>query len=70
MVSAIPPLEELDGAQFSVTVSVGGAATDGHEEPTALIQRADSALLVAKRQGRNCSIVLGEGVISDLYGLE
>jgi diguanylate cyclase (GGDEF)-like protein len=70
VVGAIPPLQELDGPQFNVTVSVGGAATDGHEEPTALIQRADSALLIAKRRGRNCSIVLGEGVISDLYGLE
>jgi diguanylate cyclase (GGDEF)-like protein len=68
VVSEIPPLEELDGAEFSVTVSVGGAATDGHEEPTALIQRADSALLVAKRRGRNCSIVLAEGVIGDIFG--
>jgi diguanylate cyclase (GGDEF)-like protein len=70
VVAAIPPLQELGGPPFTITVSVGGAATDGHEEPTSLIQRADSALLIAKRRGRNCSIVLGEGVISDLYGLE
>lgn len=70
VVSAIPSLDQSGLSPFRVTVSVGGAATDGHEEPTSLIQRADSALLIAKRRGRNCSIVLGDGVLSDLYGLE
>jgi diguanylate cyclase (GGDEF)-like protein len=63
VVAAIPPLHELGGPRFNVTVSVGGTASEGYEEPTSLIQRADSALLVAKRRGRNCSVVLGEGVI-------
>jgi diguanylate cyclase len=70
VVSAIPPLAGGSVVPLSVTVSVGGTASDGHEDAAAFIQRADSALLIAKRRGRDCSVVLGEGVIGDLDGLE
>lgn len=70
VVAAIPPIDKLDGLPFNITVSVGGASTDGNEETTTLIKRADSALLIAKRRGRNCSIVLGEDGNSDSYGSE
>lgn len=70
VVAAIAPPEQFGILPFSVTISAGGTATDGHEPPETLIQRADSALLVAKRRGRNCSVVCGDGVIGDLCGLE
>jgi diguanylate cyclase (GGDEF)-like protein len=70
VVAAIPPLPELDPRPFDITVSLGGAATDGSEETTAFIERADSALLIAKRRGRNCSIVLGKGINGGAETLE
>lgn len=43
----------IDGAVVSQTVSIGVAAWDGVEAPEHLEARADRALYVAKRQGRN-----------------
>jgi two-component system, cell cycle response regulator len=43
----------IDGLDLAVTVSVGGASWDGEEDADALVKRADKALFVAKRAGRN-----------------
>lgn len=42
-----------DGKELHVTVSLGVAQPDVHEQPTDLIERADSALYAAKEAGRN-----------------
>jgi diguanylate cyclase len=42
------------------TFSAGVATWDGHESPEQLLGRADRALLVAKKQGRNRTIVSGQ----------
>jgi diguanylate cyclase (GGDEF)-like protein len=39
------------------TFSAGIAAWDGHEEPVALLQRADLALYEAKENGRNRTVL-------------
>ena len=38
---------------FSVSLSAGISETDGHSKPSALLERADQALYVAKHEGRN-----------------
>jgi two-component system, cell cycle response regulator len=43
----------IDGLDLAVTVSVGWAAWNGEEDADALVKRADKALFVAKRAGRN-----------------
>ncbi len=45
----------LDDQNISVTISVGVASADGHQEtdPTELIERADQKLYQAKANGRN-----------------
>ena len=42
-----------DGQLLSVTISIGGAAFDGHPDPEMLVTRADKALYAAKAAGRN-----------------
>lgn len=42
-----------DGKELHVTVSLGVAQPNVHEQPTDLIERADSALYAAKEAGRN-----------------
>lgn len=42
-----------DGQSLSVTISIGGAAFDGHPDPDMLVTRADKALYAAKAAGRN-----------------
>jgi two-component system cell cycle response regulator len=42
-----------DGLDLAVTVSIGWATWDGDEDADALVKRADNALFVAKRSGRN-----------------
>ena len=41
------------GRTFNVSFSAGISQTDGHAPPAALLERADQALYVAKRKGRN-----------------
>lgn len=41
--------------RFHVTVSVGVAEARGKESPDLLVRRADEALYLAKRNGRNCT---------------
>jgi two-component system cell cycle response regulator len=48
--AACTRLEDLD---LAVTVSVGWATWNGEEDADALVKRADKALFVAKRSGRN-----------------
>jgi two-component system, cell cycle response regulator len=43
----------IDGLDLAVTVSVGSATWNGEEDADALVKRADKALFVAKRAGRN-----------------
>ena len=43
----------IDGLELAVTVSIGWATWDGEEDADALVKRADGALYVAKRAGRN-----------------
>ena len=43
----------VDGLELAVTVSIGWATWDGEEHADALVKRADGALFVAKRAGRN-----------------
>jgi diguanylate cyclase (GGDEF)-like protein len=49
-----PPVPERQ------TFSAGVATWDGHESPEQLLSRADRALLVAKKQGRNRTVVSGQ----------
>lgn len=42
-----------DGQSLAVTISIGGAAFDGHPDPDMLVSRADKALYTAKAAGRN-----------------
>lgn len=51
---ATTPIALTDGRQISITASIGGATTQGLEDETALIERADEALYTAKGAGRNC----------------
>jgi PleD family two-component response regulator len=41
------------------TFSAGVATWEQHESPEQLLARADGALLVAKKQGRNRTVVAG-----------
>jgi diguanylate cyclase (GGDEF)-like protein len=52
-----------DAGQFSITISLGVASTDGGEPQTAqeLIRKADEALYQAKNDGRNCLRIWGKG---------
>jgi two-component system cell cycle response regulator len=43
----------MEGLDLAVTVSIGWATWDGEEDADALVKRADKALFVAKRSGRN-----------------
>jgi two-component system cell cycle response regulator len=43
----------IEGLDLAVTVSIGWATWDGEEDADALVKRADKALFVAKRSGRN-----------------
>jgi two-component system, cell cycle response regulator len=43
----------MEGLELAVTVSVGWATWDGEEDADALVKRADQALFMAKRSGRN-----------------
>jgi len=43
----------IEGIELAVTVSVGWATWNGEEDADALVKRADGALFVAKRAGRN-----------------
>jgi diguanylate cyclase (GGDEF)-like protein len=43
----------VEGLELAVTVSIGWATWDGQEDADALVKRADGALFVAKRAGRN-----------------
>ena len=43
----------MDGLHLAVTVSIGWATWNGEEDADALVKRADKALFVAKRSGRN-----------------
>jgi diguanylate cyclase (GGDEF)-like protein len=43
----------IEGLDLAVTVSVGWATWDGEEDADELVKRADKALFVAKRAGRN-----------------
>lgn len=48
------PFKIADGAEITVTASVGLATLNGaHDTPETLFKRADSALYAAKRRGRN-----------------
>ena len=49
---------EYSGQAFSITVSLGVAATTGHEllTPEEFIDQADRLLYQAKRAGRNCAV--------------
>lgn len=47
------PMRLPDGSSTHVTASIGLAVFDGHPDYAALIERADAALYVAKRAGRN-----------------
>jgi diguanylate cyclase len=51
---AATPVVLADGRQINITTSIGGATTQGLEDETALIERADEALYTAKKAGRNC----------------
>jgi diguanylate cyclase (GGDEF)-like protein len=52
---ASAPLELENGAQVSMTVSIGLASLNNPQEGfEALLKRADDALYAAKRAGRNC----------------
>ncbi len=44
----------------AVTLSIGVASSKGDELPSAILQRADEALYVAKRKGRNMVVPEGE----------
>jgi diguanylate cyclase (GGDEF)-like protein len=51
-----------DGSALKITVSVGVASFPGDgDDPHSLIKRADAALYEAKRRGRNCVVMSGEG---------
>ncbi|TNF18107.1 MAG: diguanylate cyclase, partial [Pseudomonadales bacterium] len=43
----------LEGRAVRVGASIGVALTQGHEDATGLIRQADSAMYLAKAQGRN-----------------
>ncbi len=43
----------MDGHELAVTVSIGWATWNGDEDADGLVKRADTALFVAKRSGRN-----------------
>ncbi len=51
----------IGSTRISQTVSIGAATWDGRESAEALESRADSALYVAKRDGRNRSAIAGPG---------
>ena len=44
---------EWQGSRLRLSVSVGVATRAPGEQPAALVDRADRALYVAKREGRN-----------------
>lgn len=47
------PFPIANDRQLTATVSIGVAASDGHPDYERIIERADAALYVAKRAGRN-----------------
>ncbi|KAF1023231.1 MAG: hypothetical protein GAK30_00684 [Paracidovorax wautersii] len=52
---AIAALEiQYEGQHLSVTISAGVAVQKSGEDYVATVNRADAALLRAKRRGRNC----------------
>jgi diguanylate cyclase (GGDEF)-like protein len=62
-------MEEEDLAKIGVTVSAGISHFEPGDDTKSLFEKADRALLAAKRKGKNKSILLTEIEISDLYKL-
>jgi diguanylate cyclase len=52
---------EFESTTLRVTLSAGLAEALPHDQPAAIIKRADEALYASKRAGRNCVHVYGEG---------
>ncbi len=53
VLAAIRPAFQLTGRTLQVTTSIGVAISAPDEEPAALMARADTALYMAKKEGRN-----------------
>ncbi|GMV98931.1 MAG: hypothetical protein AMXMBFR84_00710 [Candidatus Hydrogenedentota bacterium] len=52
---AAEPIPDANGGQFTITISVGVAhLKESDVDPELLMQRADNALYVSKRNGRDC----------------
>ncbi len=58
-----PRMQTQPGGAITITVGVACHPEDGQEEPTALIDRADLALYVAKRAGRNQVVPFEAGML-------
>ncbi|HEV3136861.1 MAG TPA: GGDEF domain-containing protein, partial [Pirellulales bacterium] len=54
---------------LSITVSTGVAAANGDEDGSELVARADAALYMAKKAGRNC-VYLHEGTSGRMVGIK